>query len=77
MTEILIQLAHGAIALLIAVVAIYLALKLLGKIAKFVIIVVVIALVLWFVLSDHSIFQTIKEAITSLSFSAPFGVMGA
>ena len=64
--EFLIQLAHGAIALLIAALAIYLSLRLLGKIAKFVIVVVVIAVVLWFVLSDNSILQSVKDLFSSL-----------
>ena len=61
--EILSQLAHGGIALLIAVVAIYLALRLLGKLAKFFIVAIVIAVVLWFLFSDNSILQTVKELL--------------
>lgn len=49
------ELATTALAILIAALAIYLGLKLLGKLAKFVIAVVVIVLILWFVLSEHSI----------------------
>lgn len=66
MAGILIQVAKGAIALLIAVVAIYLAIKLLGKIAKFVIVVVIIALILWFVLSNPEILGKIKEGLSSI-----------
>ncbi|MBQ3482892.1 MAG: hypothetical protein IJA78_01820 [Clostridia bacterium] len=49
------ELATTALAILIAALAIYLGLKLLGKLAKFVIAVVVIVLILWIVLSEHSI----------------------
>ena len=48
------DLAYSALALLVAVLAIYLAVRLLGKLAKFVIIVVVIAAVAWFLLADTS-----------------------
>ena len=61
--EFLTQLAQGAIALLIAALAIYLALRLLGKVAKFVIVLVVIAVVLWFCLSNDSVMQSIKDLI--------------
>ena len=64
--EFLMQLAHGAVALLIAALAIYLSLRLLGKIAKFVIAVIVIAVVLWFLLSDHSILQSLKDLLALL-----------
>ena len=66
MADILIQIAKGAVALLIAVVAIYLAIKLLGKIAKFVIVVVIIALIVWFVLSNPEILGKIKEVFSSI-----------
>lgn len=56
---ILVDIARAAVALLVAVLAIYLSLRLLGKIAKFVIIAVVIALVLWFLFSEGSILQTL------------------
>jgi hypothetical protein len=63
MEAFLIQVAHGAVAILVAVLAIYLSLKLLGKIAKFVIGAVVIGLVVWFLLSDNSILQSIKDML--------------
>ena len=63
MEELLLQVAHGAVAVLVALLAVYLSLKLLGKIAKFVIGAVLIALVLWFLLSDNSIMQTVKDLI--------------
>jgi len=49
------ELAATALAILIAALAVYLGVRLLGKLAKFVIAVVVIVLILWFVLSDNSI----------------------
>ena len=66
MADILFQIAKGAIALLVAVVAIYLAIKLLGKIAKFVIIVVIIALIVWFVFSNPDILAKVKEIFSSI-----------
>ena len=59
--ELFADIAYAALALLIAALAIYLALRLLGKLAKFVIFVVVAALVLWFFLSDHSIVKSATE----------------
>ena len=58
------DLAYSALALLVAVLAIYLALRLLGKLAKLVVIVIVIAAVAWFLLSDTSPVQI-------LALSAP------
>ena len=63
MEAFLTQVAHGAVAVLVALLAVYLSLKLLGKIAKFVIGVVLIALVLWFLFSNASILQSIKDLI--------------
>lgn len=51
------DIATAALAVLIAVLASYLALRLLGKLAKFLITVVIILLVVWFVFSDHSILR--------------------
>lgn len=51
------DIAYAALTLLIAVLALYFVLRLLGKIAKFivsVIILVAVAAVLWFIFSDHS-----------------------
>ena len=51
------DIAYAALALLVAALAIYLSLRLFGKIAKFLITLVVILLALWFLFSDHSILQ--------------------
>ena len=63
MQAILSQLAHGGITLLIAVIAIILALRLLGKLAKLVIVAVIVAVVLWFLLSNNSILQSVKDLL--------------
>ena len=71
------SIAYAALALLITVLAIYLSLKLLGKIAKFVIIGVVVAAVLWFLFSDHSVLQLIGSLGDKLpTFSDLIGKVG-
>ena len=55
------DIAYAALALLVAALAIYLSLRLFGKIAKFLITLVVILLALWFLFSDHSILQTLAH----------------
>lgn len=66
--EIMSEVARGSLALLIAALAIYLSLKLLGKIAKFVIGVVVIALVIYFVFFGTDIAETVKNAAQTAAF---------
>ena len=66
-----IDLAYASLAVLVAVLAIYLALRLLGKFAKWLITVVVIVLVLWFLFSNHSILQYLLDALGDLR--AQFG----
>lgn len=63
--RILSDIAYGALALLVALLAVYLALRLLGKFAKFIITLAVIGLVLFFILSDHSILNTLTELVRS------------
>ena len=61
------DIATAALAVLVAVLACYLALRLLGKVAKFLVTVIVIVLVVWFVFSDHSILSGyINLALPSL-----------
>ena len=67
--ELLVSIAYGALALLIAVLAIYLALRLLGKIAKFVIFAVVVALVLWFIFSDQSVVKIAADLFGKLGIA--------
>ncbi len=64
LAEMLAEVARGALAILVASLAIYLSLRLLGKIAKFVIAVVVIAVVIYFVFFATDIAQTVKNAIS-------------
>ena len=72
--EIFTAIGYGAIAILIAVLAAYLAIKLLGKIAKYVIIGVVVAFVLWFLFSDHNILQMMSGLGDKIpSFAELFG----
>ena len=52
-TQILSTLARGALMLLVSSLAVYLSLRLLGKIAKFVIMGVVVAVVIYFVFFCH------------------------
>ena len=67
MVEIFKNIATSAVALLVAALAIYLALRLLGKLAKFVIGVVVLGVLFW-------LFMTNKEWI--MSFFASVGGAG-
>lgn len=68
LTEILSEVARGALMLLVAALAVYLSLRLLGKIAKFVITVVVIAVIVYFVFFATDLSQTIKDAVLQLPF---------
>ena len=70
MIPLLTDIAYAALALLIAVLALYFALRLLGKIAKFfvtVIILVVVVVALYLIFSDHSILN----AASQLPFQLP------
>lgn len=64
--ELLFNLARGAIALLVAAIAIYFTFKLLGKLAKFVITVIIVAAVLWFLFSNPEIVAYIKQLFAGL-----------
>ena len=66
LAEILSEVARGSLMLLVAVLAIYLSLRLLGKIAKFIIGAVVIALVIYFVFFATDIASVIKDAVMQL-----------
>ena len=63
MVQTLTDIAKSAVALLITVLAIYLAVRLLGKLAKFVITIVVVVFVAWLLLSDNSILGDIISAV--------------
>ena len=63
------DIAYAALALLIAVLAIYFALRVLGKIAKFfvtVIVLAVVAVVLYLIFSDHSILKAASDLLWQL-----------
>ena len=77
LTEILSEIARGALMLLVAALAIYLALRLLGKIAKFVITAVVIAVIVYFVFFATDIAQNIKDAVMQIPFLQQFLQKGA
>lgn len=68
LTELLSEVARGALMLLIASLAIYLSLRLFGKIAKFVIGAIVLAVVIYFVFFATDIAATIKDAAAQLTF---------
>ena len=61
--EILVDVAIAAVAVLIAILAVYLALRLLGKLAKIAIGAIIVALVLWFLFSDSSFLSDILPAL--------------
>lgn len=77
LADILSEVARGALALLVASLAIYLSLRLLGKIAKFVIAVIVIVLIVYFVFFATDIAQTVKNAVLSLPSLSEFWAKGA
>lgn len=68
LTEILSEIARGSLMLLVAALAIYLSLRLLGKIAKFIVTAVIIALVIYFIFFATDIAETVKNAVLQLPF---------
>lgn len=69
-TQFLVDIATSALAILVAVLAIYLAFRLLGKVAKFVVTAVVIVVVAWFLFSNNGalgdIISEVKSALPLL-----------
>ena len=61
MKEIFSDIAISTISVLITLIAIYLSVRLLGKLAKFVIGVVIVAFLVWLFVSDNSILSTIMS----------------
>lgn len=60
--ELLSDIAYAALTLLVAVLAVYFAIRLLGRIAKFVvtvIILVIVVVVLWVIFSDGGTLQSL------------------
>ena len=68
----LIEFARGSIAVLVAALAIYLALRLFGKIAKFIVVVVVILVVLYFAFTTD-VLQNLIGAFSAASVQGFFG----
>ena len=62
LADTLIEVARGSLALLVAAIAIYLSLRLLGKVAKFFITIIVIALILYFAFTTD-LLQNVTEAL--------------
>ncbi len=52
--EIFTKIAYSAVAILIAVLAVYLAVRLIGKLAKFILIAIAVAAVLWLLFSQRA-----------------------
>ena len=78
MVELFSDIAYSALALLIAVLAIYLTVRLLGKLAKFVVctvVLVVVAVVLWTIFSKDgagaaaALPEFFKSVVTVLNFT--------
>ena len=62
LADTLAEVARGSLALLVAAIAIYLSLRLMGRIAKFFITIIVIVLLLYYAISTD-LLQGIKEAL--------------
>ncbi len=63
--DLLVDIAISAVAVLITVLAIYLAMRLLGKLAKFFIVIIVVVFVIWLLLSDSSFLNEIISTVRS------------
>ena len=63
--DLLVDIATSAVALLVTVLAIYLAMRLLGKLAKFFITIIVVVFVIWLLLSDSSFLNEIISTVRS------------
>ena len=58
--EVLAKIAFAAMAVLVAILAVYVAVRFLGKLAKFIIAIVVILLIVWFLFSQHSFLNVLQ-----------------
>ena len=63
--DLLVDIATSAVAVLITVLAIYLAMRLLGKLAKFFITIIVVVFVIWLLVSDSSFLNQIISTVRS------------
>ena len=64
--ELLQSLAHGAIALLVAALGVYFSLRLLGKMAKFVIALILVGVVAWFVFSNPELMRSLGISLRAV-----------
>ena len=67
--ELFTDIAYAALALLIAVLAIYFTLRLMGKVAKFIVttvIVIVVGVVLWMIFSDTGASLPVIGGLTNI-----------
>ena len=67
----IVEFAKSAVAVLIAILAIYLAIRLLGKVAKF-IVTIVIVVALFYFLSSNGILTGLLSAVKSTAFLGGF-----
>lgn len=67
--QLLTDIAMSAVALLVALLAVYLALRLLGKVAKVIVTIVAIVLVVWLLFADAS---PLSGMIPSIKNYVPF-----
>lgn len=63
--DLLVDIATSAVAVLVTVLAIYLAMRLLGKLAKFFIMIIVVVFLIWLFFSDSSFLSEIISTVRS------------
>ncbi|MBR2011259.1 MAG: hypothetical protein IKA06_05905 [Clostridia bacterium] len=64
--DLLVDIATSAVAVLVTVLAIYLAIRLLGKLAKFFIMIVVVVFLIWLFFSDNSFLSEVLSVARSV-----------
>ena len=74
-SQVILDLSYAALVILIAVLAVYLAFRLLGKFAKLLVTVAVIVLVLWLVFSNRGALQYLRDLVDSLKSGAGLSMM--
>ncbi|MBR2311899.1 MAG: hypothetical protein IKA46_01245 [Clostridia bacterium] len=68
--DLLVDIATSAVAVLITVLAIYLAIRLLGKLAKFFIMIIVVVFLIWLFFSDSSFLSEIISTAKSVGLGS-------
>ncbi|MBR2464577.1 MAG: hypothetical protein IKB41_03995 [Clostridia bacterium] len=68
--DLLVDIATSAVAVLITVLAIYLAMRLLGKLAKFFIMIIVVVFLIWLFFSDSSFLSEIISTAKSVGLGS-------